>query len=491
MMPTGKLLTTIDPSVGDWHGGDMRNYIGNVLITIGINNANYGVTSSTGTSLGGHPFRCAQLTAHNSIGNYSNGVVTHGGTGGAGTVTVENSIGNEWSHEVGHNFGLGHYNGGPKGSIHRPANDVNSAWAWDSDLNQLAPNFNSVAAPAGKNASTCCCPGGATSDNAGGSSGTQTFPQECVAPFLGKFSYGTDSMAGGFPMWNNRYTFYTPYVMQFSQSTFFEQKLVFSKDSPSGYRQFNATSKRMDPAYFQVTQYSQSTAVPSKAATQLANGTWVANTTYIKTLLLDPNTDLVLINYYDGSWASVAGVPPADKSFTNMLVAFQHDASYSSSYSINGQKFTFKAGMRSTWKCNGTAWVNVTSTFTGVTRKQAPTSFGIPVATIVGFYDPTRNLTSYVYDALYGGYGLVYPDDSATVNPTKGCFVSVTTGRGVVLKYKVSNQLLQTNGMNKFHVNVPRSANPASASITCGGKMLAQRTLSPPKMAPRFNVISR
>jgi predicted Zn-dependent protease len=36
------------------------------------------------------------------------------------------------SHEVGHNYGLGHYNGGFDGSVHRPADEINSSWGWDS-----------------------------------------------------------------------------------------------------------------------------------------------------------------------------------------------------------------------------------------------------------------------------------------------------------------------------------------------------------------------
>lgn len=128
MMPDGRLLTTMDPSVGGWQQGDMRQAIGKVLISQGIDNANYGLWSTSSVNEGSQPYTVAQITAHNSVGLYSNGIQVHGGSGGAGIVTLDQSLGNEFSHELGHNYGLGHYMGGAKGSIHRPANEVNSTW---------------------------------------------------------------------------------------------------------------------------------------------------------------------------------------------------------------------------------------------------------------------------------------------------------------------------------------------------------------------------
>jgi hypothetical protein len=121
MLPNGTLLTDFDPSKGDWHNGTMRQNIGKELISLGIDNANYGINSSAGGGEDTHPYLVAQLTAHNSVGKYADGVVVHGGSGGGGIVTLDNSIGNEFSHEVGHNYGLGHYVGGFQGSVHRSA----------------------------------------------------------------------------------------------------------------------------------------------------------------------------------------------------------------------------------------------------------------------------------------------------------------------------------------------------------------------------------
>ena len=78
-------------------------------------------------------------------GKYANGVQVHGGSGGNGMVTLDDSLGNEFSHEVGHNYGLGHYVDGFKGSVHRSADQVNSTWGWDADKGRFLPNFAPVA----------------------------------------------------------------------------------------------------------------------------------------------------------------------------------------------------------------------------------------------------------------------------------------------------------------------------------------------------------
>jgi len=106
MLPTGVLLTTVDPSVGGVYTGDMREYIGKALYSEGIDNANEGVWASDAVHVRALTM---QITPHNSIGNYSNGVIIHGLSGGGGRATLWDSLGNEMSHELGHNYGLGHY----------------------------------------------------------------------------------------------------------------------------------------------------------------------------------------------------------------------------------------------------------------------------------------------------------------------------------------------------------------------------------------------
>lgn len=221
MLPTGKLYTTVSDDEGGWHSGDMRQYIGKILLSHGIDLANYGIHSSLGQSERSHPYTCALMTAHNTRGVYQNGVIVHGGSGGNGMVTLTASIGNEFSHELGHNYRLGHYVGRFDGSVHRPADEINSSWQWDADLNIFTPNFASSVT----GEDTC-------------------LDEQCQSPFLGKFRYGTDSMAGGYPQWANRFTFYTPYVAKRIQS-FLESKAFWDPTSSTGFRIYDPTTKEM------------------------------------------------------------------------------------------------------------------------------------------------------------------------------------------------------------------------------------------------------
>jgi hypothetical protein len=208
---------------GGWHTGDMRQYIGKILLSHGIDFANYGISSSNGGSEQGHPFTCALLAAHNTVGKYQNGIKVHGGSGGNGMVTLDSSTGNEFSHEIGHNYGLGHYVGGFDGTVHRPAHEINSSWGWDSHTNTLIPNFSS-------------------SDTGH----DQCLDDKCQAPFLGKYQYGKDAMGGGSPMWtgSNQFTMYTPHTSKLIQ-TFLEQKAVWDPSSSTGFRKFDPDTKTM------------------------------------------------------------------------------------------------------------------------------------------------------------------------------------------------------------------------------------------------------
>jgi len=222
MLPSGKRYTDVSDTDGGWHTGDMRGYIGKLLLSHGIDLANYGISSSKGASESSHPFTCALLAAHNTVGMYQNGRQVHGGSGGNGMITLDSSIGNEMSHEVGHNYGLGHYVGGFNGSVHRPSNKINSSWGWDSKNNIFIPNF--------------------ASNNSGKD---QCLDDKCQLPYMGKYRYGTDSMAGGYPMWgSNRFTMYTPYVAKRIQK-FLESRAVWDPTSSTGFRIFDQASKEM------------------------------------------------------------------------------------------------------------------------------------------------------------------------------------------------------------------------------------------------------
>jgi len=222
MLPTGKFYDTVSDDEGGVYSGDMRGFVGKLLLSHGIDLANYGVSSSLAQSESPHPYTCAFLAAHNTVGLYQNGRQEHGLSGGNGMITLSNSIGNEMSHEIGHNYGLGHYVDGFDGSVHRPSDEINSSWGWDSKRNLFIPNFS---------------PSDTGED--------QCLDDQCQSPFMGKYQFGKDSMAGGSPLWgSNRFTMYTPNSSKIIQA-FLEKKAIWDPTSSTGFRKYDAASREM------------------------------------------------------------------------------------------------------------------------------------------------------------------------------------------------------------------------------------------------------
>ena len=437
MLPNGTLLTDFDPSDGGWHGGTMRQRIGKELISHGIDNANYGINSSAGEGEGSHPFVVAQLAAHNSRGKYANGVQVHGGSGGGGIVTLDNSLGNEFSHEVGHNFGLGHYVDGFRGSVHRSADQINSTWGWDSDKLRFIPNFF----PRQNQAETC-------------------LDGQCQLPFDGR-QFGKDAMAGGEPFSAaNRFTLYTPNSAALIQR-FFASKAVFDSQSPTGFSKWNADTARMEPYQHTVEGLETVNApVDNLSAENLAQ--------------LLSEYELVKIGMWNGHWARNIYMPAASSENRGRSISIDHRAGYNSHLFINGSEILVSNGYKKTFTSDGQRWQERAEVNTRVARQ--PQRFEIPVTTLVGYYDPQARLQSYIYPALHAAYGFTYPDDNATVS-SNDCQLQVET-RDSVLRFKLLNHRASSAVMNKFHINVPSDSQPSKARVVCNNRTLSETALS-------------
>lgn len=537
VLPDGSTLRTADPSQGGWHDGTMRQRIGKELISLGINHANYGINSTPGEGEW-TPFVAAQLTAHNSCGMYANGYQVHGGSGGAGMVTLGDSLGNEFSHELGHNYGLVHYPNGFDGSVHARADMHNSTWGWDMDLNKFIPNFSPL-----HTGSPTCLEG------------------VCMQPQHGR-AFGTDPMAGGYPMSAlNRYTLHTPYTAALTQK-FLQSKAVFSRDSSTGFRKWNPVSATMGPFSHRVdvrdtvaasldnlTEAELSVLLdpsaivrvtmgdgywapeihvprPSTANNQCAitiehnagynsqlfiNGTritvsrghfktYVSNgAVWVEQALLDAgmsrispdNDDLsestlarLLADYAvlnivmeNSSWALDIHVPPAAAVNKQRYIALDHRAAYTSYLHINGLKVPITTGTRKYFISDGERW-REQGTPLDISVERVPRAFGVPVTTLIGYYDPEQSLRSYIYPELHGAYGFIYEDDSQTVTDADWqLWVDVDGWRR---RYKLANRRLQAGVMNKFHINIEETRGLRKAMIAYRGRIIHERTLAPP-----------
>ena len=438
MLPDGTLLTDHDPSKGDWHNGTMRQSIGKELISLGIDNANYGINSTAGEGEGSHPYVVAQLAAHNSVGKYAAGIVVHGGSGGGGIVTLDDSLGNEFSHEVGHNYGLGHYVGGFQGSVHRSADQINSTWGWDADRNRFIPNFSPI-----RSGKETCLEG------------------QCQSPFDGR-SFGLDAMAGGAPQSSFiRFTLYTPNTAAIIQR-FLESKAVFDASSPTGFSKWNDEKGKMEPFHHKIDVGSQITASVSDL-----------NEEKIASLLSE--YDRVNVTMADGDWTKNIHVPAASVANRGRSVAINHGASYGSTLFLNGTPIAVPRGFKKSYVSDGKRWKPGTGVDLSVERK--PQAFGVPVTTLVGYYDPQDELKSYIYPALHGAYGFPYSDDRGESSELD-CHLLVETAEGQ-MRFRLASHRLSAKVMNKFHVNIPESSQPKSVAVVCRGKILDSKPIAP------------
>jgi hypothetical protein len=438
MLPTGVLLKEVDPSKGGWHEGTMRQHIGKELISHGIDNANYGLHSTAGAGEKSHPFAVAQLAAHNSRGVYSNGVKVHGGSGGNGMVTLDDSLGNEFSHEVGHNYGLGHYVDGFKGSVHRSADQINSTWGWDADKRRFLPNFSPLRT--GKDA---------------------TLEGQSQPPFDGR-SYGFDAMAGGAPFSSfNRFTLYTPNTAAIIQK-FLESKAVFDPLSPTGFSKWNEQTARMEP-------------FSHRLATGRSIGAPIKGLSEVSLTKLLSEYERIEVAMGDGNWTKEIPLPRASVANKGRSVSILHGAGYDSVLLMNGEQVKVSRGFAQAYVSDGQKWQEAKGTEGSVERK--PQTFGAAVVTLVGYYDPSAQLTSYAYPALHGSLGFCYADESAEVKPSD-CLLVVETKKGV-LRFRLADRRIEAKNMNKFHVNVPEASQPTQFAIVYGGKVLTKRMIEP------------
>ncbi|ODA33107.1 M66 family metalloprotease, partial [Veronia pacifica] len=440
MMADGRLLKDKAPDSGGWHTGSMREVIGKTLISLGINNANYGINVSDVTRQR-HPYTVAQMTAHNTIGVYKNGPVVHGGSGGSGMVTLDYSIGNEWSHEIGHNYDLWHYPGGFNGSVHRPADQVNSTWGWDSDNNIFMANFHKSIG------------------------GQACYQGLCQDPFL-RFRFGDDPMGGGSPHVPsfNAFTLHTPFSAQFLQD-FLEEKAVFSEASSTGFMKWDSDSQTMREWEHRVPVKTYAV-IPPAAADEASVARKIAR------------YDGVSVHFWDGKWTRHIHIPAASAENKEKVVLVQHSAGYTSILHINGGTVELNKGFSKIYQSDGKTWAELTDE-PDTTKPRKPIRFGVPVTTLVGFFDPDKQLTSYIYPALHGSYGMVYPEDKLSTRLPDDCHLEVTTASGLKTFELARYRLVETQ-MNQFQVNIETSSQPSRAEIICGGERVATRLLKMP-----------
>ena len=458
MMPSGDFYTDHAPDNGGWQSGSMRGNIAKSLISIGIDSANYGFNDSAGRAQNGHDSYLARMiTAHTSIGKYNNGNVDHGGSGGGGILTLTGTVGNEMSHEGGHALGLGHSEGGVL-SIQHPADQVDSTWGWDSKKNVFIPNFSRDIS----DRSVCF----GSDDN-----------KQCVKPWNGH-RFGQDAMFGGWGSMyaDNRYTMYTPYSSAKIQRNL-EANMVFSESSPTGYLKWNSQTHKMEP-FKRLNPYVEPlSSVVSDFDTYKLEGS-----AYIGRLLIKYNK-VTIATFATRYWVENITFPAANDVAEGSIIRLSSNSPQLSYYEIDGVKKTLRQGDDIYLKSDGSKWNEfsyIKEIIIKVPELIKPQKFGVPVTTLVGYYDPEQKLNSYIYPALHGSRGYTYADNSNIIT-RYSCHLDIELNNGNVLKYWLDSARLSTGYMNKFHVNIAESDNPINAEVICNIKTLATRAISKPE----------
>lgn len=158
----------------DAYSGDMREDVAKAQFSVGIDLANKGVASSALNQSHEINHDMFYFTVHHTQGKYAGGKIQgHGLSGGNGIGTLYASSGNEFSHEVGHGYNLGHYPFSDTvayGSVH----GYQTGWGYDAYHNRMRAN---------------------TVWNSNGTE--ENFMQYFISPFQNTYNWNKDSMAGG------------------------------------------------------------------------------------------------------------------------------------------------------------------------------------------------------------------------------------------------------------------------------------------------------
>ena len=189
---------------GGWHAGDMRENVGKSQVSIGINLADMGQTSNNMAQSYSRKFK--QITTHYAWGQYTNGFINHGGSGGNGIATLTNGQYNEPSHEWGHDYGLGHYPGKELTTDGRwQFHHADSGWGYNTMRHRMRASFKGIKAD-------------------------------------GSYDYTADAMAGGesaSPF--SKYTFYTGFSARNIQNELAGYAIPDAA-YPSGYKIWNSAT---------------------------------------------------------------------------------------------------------------------------------------------------------------------------------------------------------------------------------------------------------
>lgn len=220
MVATGEIYDTASRDEGGVYSGDMRENVAKSTFSVGINLANWGVTSS-GMLSQHQPQLTQTVVTHHAQGEYDNGTQLHGLSGGNGMLTLIRSTGNEFSHEIGHHYGLGHYPGRDGEDDFWTTHHHDSGWGYIAHRQKMRANIHWTDHEL--------------------SDGSTNVPN-----FKDTYRFSRDAMSGGdIASQHSVFTHYTGYSTQMRIQPSLNRP-VFSSESSTGYKIWNEENGTMD-----------------------------------------------------------------------------------------------------------------------------------------------------------------------------------------------------------------------------------------------------
>lgn len=268
----------------DAYSGDMREDVAKAQVSVGIDSANKGIIDSALNQDHEISHDMFYFTVHHTQGKYTmkdeNGnlidkIQGHGLSGGNGIGTLYSSRDNEFSHEVGHGYNMGHYPNADEssdGSIH----GYSTSWGYDAYKHRMRANVAWNSNP-----------------------DSYTFYNHYITPFQETYGWNKDSMAGG---WADsaisRYTHNTARSTRQIQKNI-EGRYFLSDEKNSNGEYFYKYWNKQERKYEQVTDSN----FTSKRINPTAKGVPVI------TILggYDPQSpyNAVLYPYFRANWGNV------------------------------------------------------------------------------------------------------------------------------------------------------------------------------------------
>src|SRR5699024_1340940 len=221
MVSDGTIYTEASDVEGGIYSGDMREDVAKSTVSVGINLANWGITSS-GMASQEQPQLTQTVVVHHAQGKYSNGVQEHGLSGGNGMLTLISSEGNEFSHEIGHHFGLGHYPGTVGNDEFWTTHNYKSGWGYIGHKKRMRTNFDWV------------------SEDLWSGEKNLTNYEDNYRFLRGAMSGGTGGSSSAF----SNYTYYTSYEVQTAIQPSLN-RVMFDRESPTGYKIWDGNAEEM------------------------------------------------------------------------------------------------------------------------------------------------------------------------------------------------------------------------------------------------------